>query len=325
MSQAAADPPKKLTPLQNALSGAVAGVVSRIVIAPLDVVKIRFQLQVAPNILSLSKTKRPESKYTGIVQTFRRIVREEGLQGLWKGNLSAELLYLTYGATQFYTYYAAQAWVTEWDTDNSVPISTRTFLCGSLAGTSATLITYPLDLLRTRFAAQGEQRIYNSYADAVAKIYRNEGFLGFYRGVFPTVVQIIPSMGIIFESQRFFKAMFERMRSSRSDLPLNQAIHGVEDFVSGGLSGILTKTLMLPFDVVRKRLQVQGPDRNSYITPNVPRYPRSFIAVMRQIVKHEGFFALYKGLFPALLKTGPSAAVTFLVVGQCRHWLAKIS
>jgi hypothetical protein len=35
--------PAKLTPAQNAISGATAGVISRFVIAPLDVVKIRYK------------------------------------------------------------------------------------------------------------------------------------------------------------------------------------------------------------------------------------------------------------------------------------------
>ena len=37
-------PRRQLTPMENAFSGAMAGVVCRVVIAPFDVVKIRFQV-----------------------------------------------------------------------------------------------------------------------------------------------------------------------------------------------------------------------------------------------------------------------------------------
>lgn len=66
-----------------------------------------------------------------------------------------------------------------------------------------------MDLLRTRFAAQGQQIIYSSIYDAMSQIQKNEGWLGFYRGLWPSVVQIAPYMGIMFSSygiiQRFVR------------------------------------------------------------------------------------------------------------------------
>lgn len=42
------------------------------------------------------------------------------------------------------------------DTHNRLPGSTKSFLGGMVAGSIATAITYPFDLLRTRFALQGD-------------------------------------------------------------------------------------------------------------------------------------------------------------------------
>ena len=65
------------------LAGALSGAIARFVIGPLDVLKIRFQVQVEP-IQRLSK-----SKYTSIPQAFRLILKEEGIQVLfWYGVLS---------------------------------------------------------------------------------------------------------------------------------------------------------------------------------------------------------------------------------------------
>ena len=75
------------TRAQVVLSGAVAGLLSRFVVAPLDVIKIRLQLQ----IHSLSDPlNRPASingpTYKGTIGTLKHILREEGLtvSSRWK-------------------------------------------------------------------------------------------------------------------------------------------------------------------------------------------------------------------------------------------------
>ena len=49
------------------------------VIGPLDVLKVRFQVQLEP-IRKATSAGQPLSKYTGITQALRLIVKEEGIQ-----------------------------------------------------------------------------------------------------------------------------------------------------------------------------------------------------------------------------------------------------
>jgi solute carrier family 25 thiamine pyrophosphate transporter 19 len=93
--------------------------------------------------------------------------------------------------------------------------------------------------------------------------------------------------------------------------------HGSHELIAGALAGMLSKTAVMPFDVVRKRFQVQGPLRNEIIVSDVPRYTRGSLATFVQIIRHEGVLALYKGIGPSLLKAAPSSAVTFFIVNQC--------
>lgn len=58
----------------HAMAGGLAGAVSRLAVGPLDVVKIRMQVQLEPI------TRGVNSKYTGVIQALRTIVREEGIQ-----------------------------------------------------------------------------------------------------------------------------------------------------------------------------------------------------------------------------------------------------
>lgn len=82
-------PPKpKARMLLDALAGSIAGAISRVCIGPLDVIKIRFQVQLEPiaehgasGIIAGVKPRVPSlSKYTGLKQALTTIVREEGIQ-----------------------------------------------------------------------------------------------------------------------------------------------------------------------------------------------------------------------------------------------------
>lgn len=49
---------------------------------------------------------------------------------------------------------------------------TMALLGGGFAGSIATIVTYPLDILRTRMAAQGEPRVYPTLRSAIVFMYR---------------------------------------------------------------------------------------------------------------------------------------------------------
>ena len=71
----------------------------------------------------------------------------------------------------------------------------------------------------------------------------------------------------------------------------------------------------MPMDVIRKRMQVQGPARTQYAIEFIPKYGRklSVVAIGAAIIRQEGFLSLYKGLLPSLIKVAPASAVTFMV------------
>jgi solute carrier family 25 phosphate transporter 23/24/25/41 len=62
------------------LAGGAAGAVARTATAPLDRIKLLFQVQAVPSAGTSS------TAYTGVGQAFRKILAEEGLRAFWKGN-----------------------------------------------------------------------------------------------------------------------------------------------------------------------------------------------------------------------------------------------
>ena len=135
---------RETPPVVTAIAGGLAGLISRFVIAPLDVIKIRLQLQ-----------SRRGTTYRNAFHAGKTIVAQEGFTALWKGNIPAELLYVSYSMVQFVAYREAHVLLERAE----LPVSYRSFVAGGSAGICATLVTYPLDLLRTRFAAQGKSKV----------------------------------------------------------------------------------------------------------------------------------------------------------------------
>lgn len=281
------------------------------VIAPLDVVKIRLQLQShsLSDPLSL-RDPRVGPVYKGTIPTMRQIVRAEGLTGLWKGNVPAELLYIAYSAIQFTAYRStAQLLQRLGDDDDDdtgrrrrLPPAAESFIAGAAAGVAATAATYPLDLLRTRFAAQGNDRVYSSLRRAVADIWRDEGPRGFFRGLGPAVGQTLPYMGTFF-------AVYESLRSPPSDVKL-PFLWGGQLALASITASAVAKTAVFPLDLARRRIQVQGPTRSRYVHRNIPEYRRGALHTVSVILHAEGVRGLYRGLTVSLLKAAPASAVT---------------
>ena len=251
-------------------------------------VKIRLQLQTHSLSDPLSHNPsqlRGSPIYKGTLPTIKRILREEGITGLWKGNIPAELMYVSYSAIQFTTYRSMTLVLQSAFGDRRLPAAVESFIAGASAGAMATTATYPLDLLRTRFAAQGTEKVYSSLLASIRDISQSEGPRGFFQGLGAGVGQIIPYMGIFF-------ATYESLRKPMSSLQLP---FGSGDATAGIMASVIAKTGVFPFDLIRKRLQVQGPTREKYVHKNIPVYKGVF-KTMRSIIKNEGKRGLYRGL-----------------------------
>lgn len=209
------------------------------------------------------------------------------------------MMYVCYGAFQF-TAYRSATQALEQLGPYRLPQSVESFVAGAVAGGAATATTYPLDLLRTRFAAQGPERIYGSLRASVVDIARHEGPAGFFRGCSAAVAQIVPYMGLFFMS-------YEALRPKLSHL--DSLPFGTGDAAAGVVASVFAKTGVFPLDLVRKRLQVQGPTRTRYVHRNIPEYDGVIRSIM-MIFRSQGVRGLYRGLTVSLFKAAPASAIT---------------
>lgn len=206
-------------------------------------------------------------------------------------------MYVLYGGIQFSVYRSTSAVLQS--TPYDIPDVAQSFISGAFAGGVATTTTYPLDLLRTRFAAQGTKKVYASLLSSLRDIARHEGPQGFFQGLGAGVIQIVPYMGLFFATYETLKPPFSTL-----NLPF-----GSSDATAGIMASVLAKTGVFPLDLVRKRLQVQGPTRDKYVHQNIPVY-KGVYKTLKVISRTDGVKGLYRGLTVSLFKAAPASAIT---------------
>nr|Q2HFL6.2 RecName: Full=Mitochondrial thiamine pyrophosphate carrier 1 [Chaetomium globosum CBS 148.51] len=288
--------------LQVTAAGATAGLVARFVIAPLDVVKIRLQLQTHSLSDPLShRDLHGGPIYKGTLPTLRHILRSEGITGLWKGNVPAELLYVCYSAIQFTTYRTTTLLLHQTLGEGTLPPSAESFVAGAIGGGTATAATYPLDPAAHALRRPGQRsRVCESVARRGPDWVVRRAPVGFF-GVWDRAwAQIIPYMS-------FFFATYETLRPHLSELELPFSSSSA---VARTMASVMAKSRTFPLDLVRKRIQVQSPTRGRYVHKNIPEYYGGTVGALRTILQREGLRGLYRGLTVSLLKAAPASAVT---------------
>jgi solute carrier family 25 thiamine pyrophosphate transporter 19 len=361
----------------DVLAGAFAGLVARLTTAPFDFLKIRFQLQVHYNLpilyslahLSLfvcvhSLTQAAESaKYTNLLQAVKSVIKEEGFLSLWKGNLSATYLWITYAMIQFSVYGMLKRFgesiqdpfERKYKNDNDlIKKSMRNmheeantvrnsmkikptkqpknrfwntfvlFLAGAGAGMTATAMTYPLDIMRTHFALQGNVKTLNTMSSFVAHTMKNQGFRGFYSGCTPALVGITPYMGLnfaIYETLTKFTDFNDNGSGAQGSGAQGSILKKIfRKGVCGAVAGGTSKFLVYPLDTIKKQMQMKVLQTTVDGCSKFPVYKNMYDCFIT-ILRRDGIRGFYKGIAPTTLKSVFATAVTFAAYESAKDFI----
>lgn len=286
--------------------GGVAGAVSRTVVSPLERLKILFQVQsVGRNEYKLSVGK-----------ALHKMWAEEGWRGFMRGNGTNCIRIVPYSAVQFGSYNFYKKFFEAQPGADLTSLSR--LICGGFAGITSVVFTYPLDIVRTRLSIQSA-----SFADlgkrpeklpgmweTLIHMYKSEGgFLALYRGIIPTVAGVAPYVGLNF---MVYESMRQYLTKDGEQNP-----SAARKLLAGAVSGAVAQTFTYPFDVLRRRFQINTMSGMGY------QY-KSLADAIRVIVTEEGLRGLYKGVAPNLLKVAPSMASSWLSFEICRDALVGL-
>ncbi|XP_061353714.1 uncharacterized protein LOC133298439 [Gastrolobium bilobum] len=285
----------QLGTVHQLLAGGIAGAFSKTCTAPLARLTILFQVQgMHSDVATLSKPS--------IWFEASRIVKEEGFRAFWKGNLVTIAHRLPYSAVSFYAFERYKNLLHSLVGENSRGNATADlfvhFVGGGLAGITAASATYPLDLVRTRLAAQRSTIYYRGISHAFSTICREEGFLGLYKGLGATLLGVGPSIAISFS---VYESLRSSWQSKRPDDPT-----AMVSLACGSLSGIASSTATFPLDLVRRRMQLEGVGGRARV------YNTGLFGTFGRIIQNEGVRGLYRGILPEYYKVVPSVGIVFM-------------
>lgn len=267
---------------QTVLAGGCAGVLSRTLTAPLEKIKITAQ----------TGTNGGRT----LIRELQAVFASQGLKGLFAGNLTNCIrVFPTAGITC--TVYLNLLSLTPADKEVDVMEPVYRMVCAGTAALFANLITYPLDLIRTRITVANGSGL----RDIVSGIYSQGGIKSFYGGIKPTLAAVVP---------------FIAMQNASIDVLRDTAMENSYEptpavlFSVGCASGIAAQLLVYPLDVVRRRMQMGAAHANANIVAD------SMWLSMNHLIKSHGWRSLFAGIGPTFIKTIPTVGTVALITNM---------
>uniref|UniRef100_A0A1I8FZI2 Solute carrier family 25 member 32 n=2 Tax=Macrostomum lignano TaxID=282301 RepID=A0A1I8FZI2_9PLAT len=285
---------------ENMAAGVAGGLLSTLALHPLDLVKIRFQVDEG-----VGASGRPSSRpvYRGLMHALSSIYRTQGLTGLYAGVVPNLWGAGASWGLYFLFYEAAKVQLQGGDRTARLPAG---HLMGAAAASGAVtlMFTNPIWVCKTRLCLQYglgsgtsvAAHRYRGMLHALYSIARLEGLPGLYKGYLPGL------FGVSHGAIQFL--VYEKMKNqytSAYQLAANAKLPTLVYLGCAALSKIVAAATTYPYQVVRSRLQEQH------------RESRGALRVCRDLLAVEGWRGFYKGLLPTLLRVTPACCITFVV------------
>lgn len=304
------------------VEGGIASIVAGCSTHPLDLIKVRMQLQgenLAPNpsarpALSFQHTATSASIHApprvGPLAVGIRIVQQDGARALFAGVSATVLRQTLYSTTRMGLYDIMKK---KWSDPNSgkMPLLTK-IGAGLIAGGIGAAVGNPADVAMVRMQADGrlpaaQRRNYKSVVDAIRQMSKSEGVTSLWCGSSLTVNRAM----LVTASQL---ASYDQIKESilhNGVMKDGLGTHVTASFAAGFIASVVTN----PIDVIKTRVM------NMKAAPGqAPPYSGAIDCAMKT-VKAEGPMALYKGFIPTISRQGPFTVVLFVTLEQVRKLL----
>ncbi|KAK0720853.1 mitochondrial carrier domain-containing protein [Lasiosphaeris hirsuta] len=195
----------RLTPADSFVASLAAGAMTQVITNPVWVLKTRM----------LSSDAGAAGAYPSMWVGAAQLLRKEGFRGFYRG-LGVGMLAVSHGAVQFAVYDPARRVYfarrrrrceaaglggdNDDDDDDGLHISNEaTVVLSTASKLVAGATTYPLQVLRSRLQHyDAEAQFGRGISGVVRKLWREEGFRGFYRGMVPGVMRVLPATWVTF-------------------------------------------------------------------------------------------------------------------------------
>ena len=180
------------------LASGIAGILTAVLTNPIWVIKTRM----------LSTARNAPGAYKSTIQGTISLYRDEGIRGFYRGLLPS-LFGVSHGAIQFMAYEQLKNhWALSYRAGTKDRLTNFDFLGLSAASKMfAGSITYPYQVVRSRLQTYDAGVKYKGAWDVVVQVLRREGVQGFYKGLGPNIVRVLPSTCVtflVYENTKFY-------------------------------------------------------------------------------------------------------------------------
>lgn len=306
------------------VEGGIASIIAGCTTHPLDLIKVRMQLQgenqapvqsLRPSLAFQTTTTAstihpPPPTRVGPITVGVRIVQQDGVRALFNGVSATVLRQTLYSTTRMGLYDVLKQKWTDPQT-KSMPLP-RKIAAGLIAGGIGAAVGNPADVAMVRMQADGrlppaQRRNYKSVVDAITRMAKQEGVTSLWRGSSLTVNRAMLVTASQLASYDQIKETILRKGLMRDGL----GTHVTASFAAGFVAAVVTN----PVDVIKTRVM------NMKVEPGAaPPYSGALDCALKT-VRAEGPMALYKGFIPTISRQGPFTIVLFVTLEQVRKLL----
>ncbi|KAI9125106.1 hypothetical protein K1719_003722 [Acacia pycnantha] len=323
--------------LKGFVEGGIASIVAGCSTHPLDLIKVRMQLQgenQAPKPNPAVHNLRPALAFhpgsvrqvvppmsqaavaasvparIGPIAVGVRLIQQEGVTALFSGVSATILRQCLYSTTRMGLYEVLKQ---KWSDPNkgTMPLS-RKITAGLISGAVGAVIGNPADVAMVRMQADGrlppaQRRNYTSVVDAISRMAKQEGVTSLWRGSSLTVNRAM----LVTASQLATYDQVKEAILKKGVMRDGLGTHVTASFAAGFVAAVASN----PVDVIKTRVM------NMKVEPGAQAPYNGALDCALKTVRAEGPMALYKGFIPTISRQGPFTVVLFVTLEQVRKLL----
>ncbi|CAD6188722.1 unnamed protein product [Caenorhabditis auriculariae] len=182
---------KQLSVGRGMLAGGLAGMFQIIVTTPMELLKIQMQDQ--------GRTLKPGQKKLSALELTQKIVKENGIAGLYKGLSSTFARDVTFSVIYFPLFAYLDSLAPRRSDGSGDAVFYGSFFAGLASGAFSSFSVTPLDVIKTRMQTINKganEVVYKNVPDAFVQILKKEGPRAFFKGAACRMMVMAPLFGI---------------------------------------------------------------------------------------------------------------------------------
>lgn len=265
-------------------AGGFGGICAVVTGHPFDLVKVRLQT----------------GMYNSLIECIKNTIAKDGLRGLYQGVLPPLIGVTPMFAVSFWGYDVGKKLVSSY-TGKSVSEFTIAHIstAGFISAIPTTLVAAPFERIKVVMQLQKESTLMGA---VVREMYKTGGLKSIFKGSAATLARDGPGSALYFATYEYLK---EKLSTPGKDLSLFAIM------TAGGFAGVSMWLGVFPIDTIKSTQQSSN--------ANV-----SIVQTTKNIYRRGGIKAFFPGVGPALARSFPANAATFLGVELARDFLDKI-